>query len=171
MKTLLLSILVSGFWFLGTGLAQTPAPKPVLQIYVSADHSFRGPFTHAPAALSGEAVVTLTAAQFAALNAVRSANPMAHHFAFDGTTFTVAPAEQLRIGLLSAFAGLTPAEQALFKPTGDAALSRLARGDIAGVQEIITLSGAGMPQTIANVRSTMLALITTLYGANPPSVN
>ena len=165
MKTLVALFALTAF-----AVAQAPAPQQAQQIYVAADRTFRGPFTHAPTPLAGETVNALTAAQFSALNALRSSSG-ARHFTFDGANFAVAPIDQLAGQLLAIFSGLTPSERALFKPQMDAVKARLAVGDVAGAQLIITLSGSGMPTDIATVRTNMLALITQIYGATPPAVN
>jgi hypothetical protein len=122
-------------------------------------------------------IINLSPAQLATFNAFASANKGVLEFAYnptpaDGTSyFTVAPIEQLRLGLLSIFSGLQKWEQAIYAPQLTAVAGRIAVGDVAGVQGIITNSGAGMPTDIATARTAMLALITQLYGATPPAVN
>lgn len=63
-----------------------------MKILIAPNTSFRGPFTHAEPLVSGETELTLTAAQYTALNVASQANPGAP-LAFDGVNFTLAPAE------------------------------------------------------------------------------
>ena len=143
-----------------------------LQIYISADKTdFRGPFTHNPPLLPGETPLTITSAQYAALNAVRKANPGATQYAFDGKVFTVAKIEQCRLGMLAIIMGLPKWAQELYKPQVQGAYDRFKIGDVAGVQQIIQASGKDMPDPIPAAKTALLNLITSLYGVTPPSVN
>ena len=139
---------------------QTPLPQ---QVAVAADKTIRGPYSVAPKLAAGETAVALTGAQYAALDAVRHANPAVTRFAFDGTNFTVAPIEQLRLGLLAIYNSLPAGEQELFQPQMQGVKRRLAAHDVAGALLIVTLSGTGMPQDIATARTQMLAQFTQYF--------
>ena len=133
------------------------------QIYVSADQTFRGPFADAQQPQTGETVVTLTAGQFAQYNFMVSTNAAGTAFLWDGSNFLVKSIEQLKAQLLTQFATLSPGEQAMFHPTMEAVREMLLRHNVPEARLIISLSGLGMPQDIANVRTAMLAAIDALF--------
>ena len=140
-----------------------------MKILVSADH-IRGPFTNDEPAKVGENPVEITPIQYAALNVARHANPQAKVFAFDGTHFTVAKIEQLRLGFLDIFQALPKWVQSRHANEEKAVDTHIKMGDVLGVQQIITFMGSGEPQVVADAREKMLALIATIYGTNLPSV-
>ena len=105
-------------------------------IYVKADQSFRGPYTHAEPLAEGETIVVLTAEQYAAVDAMRHAHPVCH-LAFNGTTFVLSPADIVREPLLMQFSALPAEQKAFYAPAYSAVKAMLDAGNVTGAKNII----------------------------------
>ena len=125
-------------------------------ICVRADHSFRGPFTHQEPVADGETKVVLTADQYASVDALHKAHPLAK-LTFDGNAFAVTPIDTTREQLLALFASLSPEERAFYLPAYDAVKGMFDAGNGAGAKSIIAWLRTPTDH-LATIQQQMLAL-------------